>query len=181
MVIRQGFPKSLDIGKAIDKAAGAEREVVGRYQPPGMEKPWNLRNAKDERTVELFASSRNNLDITAPATDAAKQWQGWGTALKPAWEPIVLGMNPLDGTFAANAEKHGVAGLNINGCRITRQRTSMAVLMRPTEHPATMDGGCNGAALVNTNSPPAGFLQISYWIKKAPSNWMTRLGRLPVE
>jgi site-specific DNA-methyltransferase (adenine-specific) len=115
----QGFPKSLDIGKAIDKAAGAEREVVGRYQPPGMEKPWNLRNAKDRRTVELFASSRNNLDITAPATDAAKQWQGWGTALKPAWEPIVLGMNPLDGTFAANAEKHGVAGLNIDGCRIT--------------------------------------------------------------
>jgi hypothetical protein len=114
----QGFPKSLDISKAIDKAAGAEREVVGRYQPPGMEKPWNLRNAKDERTVEVFASSRNNLDITAPATAAAKQWQGWGTALKPAWEPIILAMKPMDGTFAANAEKHGVAGLNIDACRI---------------------------------------------------------------
>ena len=90
----QGMPKSLDISKAIDKAAGAERKVVGRYQPPGMEKPWNLQNAKDERTVELFASSRNNLDITAPATDAAKQWQGWGTALKPSWEPIILAMKP---------------------------------------------------------------------------------------
>ncbi len=114
----QGFPKSMDISQAFDKAAGAERRVVGRYQPPGMEKPWNLQNAKDQRTVAVFASSRNNLDVTAPATDAAKQWQGWGTALKPAWEPIVLAMKPLDGTFVANAEKHGVAGLNIDRCRI---------------------------------------------------------------
>jgi site-specific DNA-methyltransferase (adenine-specific) len=58
------------------------------------------------------------LDITAPATDLAKQWNGWGTALKPAWEPIILAMKPLVGTFAKNAETHGVAGLNVDGCRI---------------------------------------------------------------
>jgi site-specific DNA-methyltransferase (adenine-specific) len=114
----QGMPKSLDISKAIDKAAGAERKVVGKYQPPGMDKPWNLRNAKDNRTVDVFASSRNNLDVTAPATDGARRWQGWGTGLKPAWEPIILAMKPLDGTFVANAERHGVAGLNIDACRI---------------------------------------------------------------
>ena len=114
----QGMPKSLDISKAIDKAAGAERKVVGRYQPPGMDKPWNLQNAKDERTVEVFPSIRNNLDITAPATDAARQWQGWGTGLKPSWEPIILAMKPLDGTFVANVRKHGVAGLNIDACRL---------------------------------------------------------------
>jgi DNA modification methylase len=114
----QGMPKSLDISKAIDKAAGAERKVVGRYQPPGMDKPWNLRNAKDQRTIEFFASSRNNLDVTAPATDTAKQWHGWGTSLKPSWEPIILAMKPLDGTFVANAKKHGVAGLNIGASRI---------------------------------------------------------------
>lgn len=114
----QGMAKSLDISKAIDKVAGAERKVIGRYQPPGMDKPWNLRNAKDNRTVDFFASSRNNLDITAPATEAAKRWQGWGTALKPAWEPVILAMKPLCGTFVANAMKYGVAGLNIDACRI---------------------------------------------------------------
>lgn len=138
----QGFPKSMDISKAIDKGAGAERKVIGRYQPPGMEKPWNLRNAHDERTVEVFASSRNNLDITAPATPAAKQWQGWGTALKPAWEPIILAMKPLDGTFAANAEKHDVAGLNIDACRIDCDNRPLRVI-----HPLRNDVKYNGNAL----------------------------------
>ena len=59
-----------------------------------------------------------DVPITAPATDAARLWQGWGTALKPAWEPIIVAMKPLDGTFAANAEKWGVAGLNVDGCRV---------------------------------------------------------------
>ena len=68
---------------------------------------------------EGFAASRSStFDVTAPATDLAKQWQGWGTALKPAWEPILVAMKPCDGTFAQNAERHGVAGLNIDGARI---------------------------------------------------------------
>ena len=57
-------------------------------------------------------------DITAPATDAARQWQGWGTALKPAWEPICLARKPLIGTVAANVLAHGVGALNIDGCRV---------------------------------------------------------------
>jgi len=117
-VYGSGFPKSLNVSKAIDKDAGAERDVVGRYQPPGMDKPWNLQNAKDERTVPLSASTRNNLDITAPATDAAKQWDGWGTALKPALEPITLARKPLIGTVAANVLQYGTGALNIDGCRV---------------------------------------------------------------
>lgn len=62
--------------------------------------------------------SVKEFDITAPATDAARTWEGYGTALKPAWEPIVLAMKPLDGTFAKNALEHGVAGLNVDGCRV---------------------------------------------------------------
>ena len=116
-----GFPKSVDISKALDKEAGAKRKTIGKYQPPGMDRPWNLKNAKDERSVEIFASSRNNLDITAPSTDDAKEWEGWGTALKPAVEPIIVAMKPLDGTYPENAQKHGVAGLNIDGSRIKRQ------------------------------------------------------------
>jgi len=111
-----GFPKSHDISKAIDKAAGAEREVVREGTPvrrmiPGADQDKTGSWIKDNG--RLFIPTK-----TVPATDAAKQWNGYGTALKPAWEPIVVAMKPLDGTFAANALEHGVAGINVDGCRI---------------------------------------------------------------
>jgi site-specific DNA-methyltransferase (adenine-specific) len=59
-----------------------------------------------------------DVDITAPATDAAREWQGWGTALKPAWEPCVVARKPLAGTVAANVQQHGTGALNVDGCRI---------------------------------------------------------------
>ena len=59
------------------------------------------------------------FDLTAPATDAAKQWDGWGTSLKPAIEPILLCRKPLDGTVANNVLAHGVGGLNIDACRVS--------------------------------------------------------------
>ncbi|KKK94529.1 hypothetical protein LCGC14_2681940, partial [marine sediment metagenome] len=73
---------------------------------------------KVHRGVAFTSDGPDELPITAPGTDAAKEWDGWGTALKPAWEPIILAMKPLDGTFSQNALKHGVAGLNVDGCRI---------------------------------------------------------------
>jgi len=102
-VYGSGFPKSLDVSKAIDKAAGAEREVVG-FQARG-----NSVNTD-------FMSGGNN--ITAPATDAARQWAGWGTALKPALEPITIGRKPLSGTVAATVLEHGTGALNVDGCRV---------------------------------------------------------------
>ena len=111
-VYASGFPKSLDISKAIDKAAGAEREVVGVSEHGACNKPHG--NSFDDDGYEW----QRFHNLTAPATDAAKQWQGWGSALKPAWEPIIVAMKPLDGTFAANAQKWGVAGLNIDGGRV---------------------------------------------------------------
>jgi site-specific DNA-methyltransferase (adenine-specific) len=111
-VYGSGFPKSLNISKAIDKAAGAEREVIG-VRTDGMsstamkpDKGWNAN------------SMGSVLDITAPATAEAKEWDGWGTALKPAHEPIVLARKPLDGTVANNVLTHGVGGINIDGCRV---------------------------------------------------------------
>lgn len=118
----QGFPKSLDVSKAIDKAAGVERERgpkrvsadgtvahdSGGKRHEGWERPWRDNDDAVDR----------NTRISYPATDAAKLWDGWGTALKPACEPIVVAMKPLDGTFAQNALKHGVAGLNVDGGRI---------------------------------------------------------------
>ncbi len=107
-----GFPKSLDISKAIDKAAGAEREVVGKAKHGACNKPDGNTFSDDAYEWQRFH------DITTPATELAQQWDGWGTALKPSWEPIIVAMKPLDGTYTENAEKWGVAGLWIDGGRI---------------------------------------------------------------
>lgn len=114
-----GFPKSHDISKAIDKAAGAEREITGYREsigyPDGDGVAMYRNRAKSNGTQ---VATGGMPPITAPATLLAQKWHGWGTALKPAWEPIILAMKPLDGTFAHNAETWGVAGLNIEGGRI---------------------------------------------------------------
>lgn len=111
-----GFPKSLDISKAIDKVAGAEREKVA----VGNAVKRMIPGADQDKTGSWIKDNGREYQpgVEIPSTDAAKQWQGWGTALKPAWEPIIVAMKPLDGTFAQNALKHGVAGMNIDGCRV---------------------------------------------------------------
>ena len=117
-VYGSGFPKSMDVSKAIDKAAGAEREVVGVRTDgtsAGASGTYNLRGRDIDNGS---ANMTREVDITAPATDAAKQWAGWGTALKPAWEPIIVARKPLVGTVAANVLKHGTGALNIDACRI---------------------------------------------------------------
>jgi DNA modification methylase len=107
-VYGSGFPKSLDVSKAIDKAAGAEREVVGeRDTKTGSDKARNT-----------FMASPRMMPLTAPATDAAREWSGWGTALKPALEPITLARAPFRGTVAENVQRHGTGALNIDGCRV---------------------------------------------------------------
>lgn len=131
-----GFPKSLDISKAIDKSLGAIREVVGSRQEHDIRRPLG----GGEEKLMTSAGNRETLAIpvTNPATDAAKRFQGYGTALKPAWEPIILGMKPCDGTFAENASHHGVAGLNIDGSRIG---TTKGVPASPPRH---QDTRCHG-------------------------------------
>lgn len=121
-VYGSGFPKSHNIGKAIDKAAGAEREVVGKADPRGAYDEAD-RSSTGHSNEYGSITSKGSVDVTAPATDAAKQWEGWGTALKPAYEPIIVAMKPLDGTFAQNALEHGVAGLNIDEARINPGET----------------------------------------------------------
>jgi site-specific DNA-methyltransferase (adenine-specific) len=108
-VYGSGFPKSLNISKAIDKAAGAEREVL-------IEK--NNRSSFDPNGEGGGGFQRGTIQITAPATAEAKEWDGWGTALKPAHEPIVMARKPLDGTVANNVLTYGVGGINIDGCRV---------------------------------------------------------------
>jgi site-specific DNA-methyltransferase (adenine-specific) len=119
-----GFPKSLDVSKAIDKAAGVEREKVrvdsssvrnpkasgrGRDGQDGATRPWI------EKALEI---GYHEKDGDVPATPEAQKWQGWGTALKPAFEPVVVARKPLIGTVAENVLLHGTGGLNIDGTRI---------------------------------------------------------------
>ena len=109
-----GFPKSHNVSIAIDKADGADRDVVGTNSnhrlgqskglPPGV-----------AMTGQPHTGEGN---ITAPATDAAKQWQGWGTALKPAMEPITMARKPFKATVAQNVQEWGTGAINIDGCRI---------------------------------------------------------------
>lgn len=184
-----GFPKSLDVSKAIDKRGGAQvawfgpwfrkwREANGITQKqvaalfpsksggltgcvanwelgfnmPTPEQfnlirdtfrlPFNSIEEAEREVVGKYETDMGGLggqrlgqsggDITAPATPAAQQWEGWGTALKPAHEPIVVARKPLIGTVAENVLAHGTGALNIDGCRIgTEQRVAASTSFAP--------------------------------------------------
>lgn len=120
-VYGSGFPKSLDVSKAIDRAAGAEREVLG------VDEEWvkrtGCRVGGSTYTTDTFgsASGPNAGKITAPATPEAQQWSGWGTALKPALEPITMARKPFSSTVAANVIQYGTGAINVDGCRVGTQ------------------------------------------------------------
>lgn len=114
-VYGSGFPKSHDVSKAIDKAAGAEREKIATGAPvkrmiPGADQHrdgWEKTNGREYQP-----------GIEKPATPQPAEWQGWGTALKPAWEPICLARKPLIGTVAENVLEHGTGAVNVDACRV---------------------------------------------------------------
>lgn len=117
-----GFPKSLNVSKAIDEAAGATREAQGkRKYIDGRDNHSDGSNDLGRMNDDGWQGS-DRID-TAPATDAAKQWNGWGTALKPASEHWILARKPLAGTVAANVQAHGTGALNIDACRIGTDET----------------------------------------------------------
>jgi site-specific DNA-methyltransferase (adenine-specific) len=124
-VYGSGFPKSLDVSKAIDKAAGAEREVVGKKDNKGRA-PGNI------ACIGLNVDPEGD-PITAPATPEAQQWSGWGTALKPAWEPVIMARKPLEGTVAANVLEYGTGAINVDGCRVRIQESLPSYTVGPKQ------------------------------------------------
>jgi len=108
-VYGSGFPKSLDVSKAIDKMAGAERKQILI--------PTKLGNLPEQAGANSLVAT-GMTDISEPITESAKQWSGWGTALKPALEPICVARKPLIGTVAENVLKYGTGGINVDGCRL---------------------------------------------------------------
>lgn len=114
-----GFPKSHDVSKAIDKAAGAERKIVGR----GASGKTSIMGGLGGTAGEYGHA------ITTPATPDAARWSGWGTALKPAHEPICMARKPLIGTVAQNVLTHGTGGINIDACRVEMSDQDREVIL----------------------------------------------------
>ncbi len=119
----QGMPHGMDISKAIDKAAGMTRKVVGtkiNTYDGSVRDPSKHGNPAAQSNIGKWGLTRtpHGMPLTEAATDMAKQWEGWNTTLKPAIEPIVLARKPLDGNIVENILKHDVGGINIDECRI---------------------------------------------------------------
>ncbi len=129
-VYGSGFPKSLNIGKAVDKLQWNERKVVGYRRLTGNAgTPIKLKGGTFSVGVCV-----NMTGVKIPITKGTSAWEGWGTALKPAWEPIIVARKPIDGTVAENVLKWGVGGINVDGCRIATEEDNR----RPSR------GGNNG-------------------------------------
>jgi site-specific DNA-methyltransferase (adenine-specific) len=103
-----GFPKSHNVSKGFDREAGILKPEFKGFTVAG-----SSHNANISKTIPT-----KGYVPPAPATDAAKQWQGWGTALKPAMEPITMARKPFKATVAQNVQEWGTGAINIDGCRI---------------------------------------------------------------
>jgi len=147
-VYGSGFPKSLDISKAIDKIFGAERQIIGR-------RGGGIAGGTGQHGGVDGAYGFNvEFDITAPATLAAQLWEGWGTGLKPAHEPICVARKPMAAdTVAANILAHGVGGINIDGCRVPIDPVADASQLRTMS--VSQHDGADGWGMNTTRANPA--------------------------
>jgi site-specific DNA-methyltransferase (adenine-specific) len=129
----------------------ALRKVVGVN-------PNVLRAHKSQNGAVAFGGV-GSPDLTAPATPEASAWQGWGTALKPAWEPILMARKPLEGTVAANLLKHGTGAINVDGCRIgagERPQIERSNQYRPANF--DLPSGSKSAGTTTQGRWPANFM-----------------------
>lgn len=112
-----GFPKSHDVSKGIDKAAGAKREKIAVGAPVRRMIPGADQDATGSWTKDNGREYQPGVEL--PVTDAPREWEGWGTALKPAYEPICLARKPLgEKTVAANMLAHGTGAIHVDACRV---------------------------------------------------------------
>ena len=138
-VYGSGFPKSLDVSKAIDKAAGVAFDS----------KPASGVGFMNTDGGGGYNVTKNQLVCKGDSTDAARQWQGWGTALKPALEPITVARKPLgEKTVAANVLKHGAGAMNVDGCRVGTdggtRKAGLPSYKAGTSLAGSVDGSLNG-------------------------------------
>ena len=146
-----GFPKSMDVAKAIDKSTGYVGEVIGeRTVDVGMQGGHMHAGRKSQQQQQVRSLS-----------DQAKKWEGWGTCLKPAWEPIIVARKPLDGTVAKNILKWGVGAMNIDACRVSIEQGDDVFAKNPHTRSKGKDSGIYGK------------------YEAAESDWSGEKGRFP--
>lgn len=162
-VYATGFPKSHDVAKGIDKALGVEGEIVPAGAPVRRIRPGA--DQHKDGSWEKLTDRTYQPGAYVPGSPEAEEWQGWGTALKPSWEPIALARKPLEGTVAANVLAHGAGALNIDGCRIEAGDKTPAPVgqfggseIGPTGLRGVRDGAADGlgrwpANIVHDGSP----------------------------
>ena len=139
-----GFPKSHDISKALDKMAGAEREVLSEKRKL---QSYGSTDSGDVNAVFVGGPDKGGVQkITTPATPEAQQWDGWGTALKPAYEPAVMARKPFPGTVARNVLAHGTGAINIDACRIAANPATFGI-----------GGGSKVGSGAGENQSPSGY------------------------
>lgn len=116
----QGMPKSHNVSAAIDKKLGRKREVLGlrsSHRDRPITENWD-RTLTSTHEEQFLKGNKFTVPVTESQSEEAKQWEGWGSGLKPAWEPILVFRKPLAGTLASNVLKHGTGGLNIDATRV---------------------------------------------------------------
>lgn len=118
-VYSQGMPKSHNVSKAIDKKKGKQRKVIGMKENQVRTKD-RITNAafNGVQSGGMFNPDRTHYEITEPASDEAIEFDGYGTGLKPAFEPITIAQKPFHGTIADNVLMYGTGSLNVKECRV---------------------------------------------------------------
>lgn len=158
-VYGSGRPAGMNVSKAIDKARGAEREVVGINEDYLKRKPNGMMTAGAHAYGFSQIQYETDARITVPATDLAQEFDDYHTCIKPAWEPVVVAMKPLDGNYVENSERWGIAGFNVGECRVERdwngwtQKKSATSMFKSEDRPwkheiedgETVSGGQNGS------------------------------------
>tara|TARA_R100000742_G_C4278190_1_gene100736 strand:- start:2376 stop:3512 length:1137 start_codon:yes stop_codon:yes gene_type:complete len=167
-----GFPKSLNIGKGVDKKQGNEREVVGTIERGSVEDAI----AKGVGYTADPANQNNKAIFgygTETLTKGNSEWEGWGTALKPAHEPIVMARKPLsEKSIVDNVLKHGTGGINIDGCRIEGNDAKY-----PDTNPDFRDQGKKSKEAIGINK--LSFGQVQDAKRKEIEKEENNLGRFP--
>lgn len=149
-----GFPKSLDVSKAIDNAAGVPPTVVGSRVLTGSAALTTAEKGGTYASNTSGAGRRKTVDVTRATSRAAKRFEGYGTALKPAWEPIIVARKPLSGTVAQNVQRWGCGALAIDACRVGHDEPAKTTARTaPRYSGRTMANGVRGGEQSNVAGP----------------------------
>lgn len=153
----EGMPHGTDISKAIDKSAGAVRRVIGQRKLTGSAAlDWKEKGGTYGAGTDSRGKKPKIIDITEPATEAAKAWDGWGTGLKPGHEPVVLARKPFRGSVQSNVTKHGAGAINVDACRIAAEGRPLRVAAAGKGHiPREGVGGSRAAGETSEGRWPA--------------------------